>query len=151
MDKNLKAGQLIARGVCRHLKQYNFECLEEFVPIRGSRVDIMAIGPKGELWIIECKSSLADYTQDTKWEKYLPFCDRYFWAVPNGFPIEILPKEDGLIIADSYEAEIIKMAPYRMMTASQRKKITLKISRNAADRLRRFIDPSVHKRFNEDI
>ena len=74
MDKNLKAGQLIARGVCRHLKQYNFECLEEFVPIRGARVDIMAIGPKGELWIIECKSSLADYTQDTKWEKYLPFC-----------------------------------------------------------------------------
>jgi hypothetical protein len=148
MDKNLKAGQLIARGVCRHLKQYNFECLEEFVPIRGSRVDIMAIGPKGELWIIECKSSLADYTQDTKWEKYLPFCDRYFWAVPKGFPIEILPQEDGLIIADSYEAEIIKMAPYRMMTASQRKKITLKIARNAADRLRRFIDPSVHKRFN---
>ena len=151
MDKNLKAGQLIARGVCRHLKQYNFECLEEFVPIRGSRVDIMAIGPKGELWIIECKSSLADYTQDTKWEKYLPFCDRYFWAVSKDFPIEILPQEDGLIIADSYEAEIIKMAPYRMMTASQRKKITLKISRNAADRLRRFIDPSVHKRFNEDI
>jgi hypothetical protein len=148
MDKNLKAGQLIARGVCRHLKQYNFECLEEFVPIRGSRVDIMAIGPKGELWIIECKSSLADYTQDTKWEKYLPFCDRYFWAVPNGFPIEILPKEDGLIIADSYEAEIIKMAPYRMMTASQRKKITLKIARNAANRLRKFIDPSINKRFN---
>ena len=148
MDKNLKAGQLIARGVCRHLKQYNFECLEEFVPIRGSRVDIMAIGPKGELWIIECKSSLADYTQDTKWEKYLPFCDRYFWAVPKGFPIEILPKEDGLIIADSYEAEIIKMAPYRMMKASQRKKITLKIARNAANRLRRFIDPSINKRFN---
>ena len=122
MDKNLKAGQLIARGVCRHLKQYNFECLEEFVPIRGSRVDIMAIGPKGELWIIECKSSLADYTQDTKWEKYLPFCDRYFWAVPKGFPTTILPQEDGLIIADSYEAEIIKMAPYRMMKASQRKK-----------------------------
>jgi len=148
MDKNLKVGQLIARGVCRHLKQYNFECLEEFVPIRGSRVDIMAIGPKGELWIIECKSSLADYTQDTKWEKYLPFCDRYFWAVPNGFPIEILPKEDGLIIADSYEAEIIKMAPYRMMKASQRKKITLKIARNAANRLRKFIDPSINKRFN---
>ena len=148
MDKHLKAGQLIARGVCRHLKQYNFECLEEFVPVRGSRVDIMAIGPKGELWIIECKSSLADYTQDTKWEKYLPFCDRYFWAVPNGFPIEILPKEDGLIIADSYAAEIIKMAPYRMMKASQRKKITLKTARNAANRLRKFIDPSINKRFN---
>ena len=93
MDKHLKAGQLIARGVCRHLKQYNFECLEEFVPVRGSRVDIMAIGPKGELWIIECKSSIADYTQDTKWEKYLPFCDRYFWAVSKDFPIEILPQE----------------------------------------------------------
>ena len=118
------------------------------MPIRGSRVDIMAIGPKGELWIIECKSSLADYTQDTKWEKYLPFCDRYFWAVPNGFPIEILPKEDGLIIADSYEAEIIKMATYRMMKASQRKKIILKIARNAANRLRKFIDPSINKRFN---
>jgi len=150
MDTKLNAGQLLARGVCRHLKQYNFACLEEFVPIKGSRVDIMAVGPKGEIWIIECKSSVADYNQDKKWEKYLTFCDRYFWAVSKDFPIHILPSKDGVIIADSYDAEIIKMAPDIKMTASQRKNTIIKISRNASDRLQRFTDPSVSKKFNID-
>ena len=150
MDTKLKAGQLIARGVCRHLKQYNFACLEEFVPIKGSRVDIIAVGPKGEIWIIECKSSTADYNQDSKWEKYLTFCDRYFWAVPRDFPTKILPSDDGLIIADSYDAEIVKMAPHRMMTSSKRKNTIIKVSRNATDRLRRFTDPSVSKKYNID-
>ncbi len=54
-------GQLLARGVCRHLKQYNFLTIEEFVLERGLRVDVMALGAKGELWVIECKSSRADF------------------------------------------------------------------------------------------
>lgn len=65
-------GQLLARGVCRHLKQHNFIGLEEFTPERGLRVDVMALGPKGEFWVIECKSSRADFTSDSKWQSYLP-------------------------------------------------------------------------------
>jgi hypothetical protein len=146
----MKIGQLISRGVCRHLKQYNFSCLEEFVPIKGSRVDIIAIGPSGEIWIIECKSSASDYNQDQKWEKYLPFCDRYFWAVPQNFPTNILPDNDGLIIADSYDAEIIRYGQELKITSQKRKKIITKVARNASDRLRLLLDPSVSKKFSSD-
>ena len=146
----MKIGQLIARGVCRHLKQYNFSCLEEFVPIKGSRVDIIAIGPRGEIWIIECKSSPADYNQDQKWENYLPYCDRYFWAVPQNFPTNILPAKDGLMIADQYDAEIVRYGQECKISPQKRKVITTKIARNASDRLRLLLDPSVSKRYSID-
>ena len=59
MDDQLQPGQLLARGVCRHLRSHDFVCVEELVPTSGLRVDVMALGPKGEVWVIECKSSRA--------------------------------------------------------------------------------------------
>ncbi|MDB5666300.1 MAG: repair protein MmcB-related protein [Cypionkella sp.] len=79
-------GQRLARGVCRALLQFNFVTVEELVPTPGLRVDVMALGPKGEVWIIECKSSRADYMADQKWRGYLEWCDRFFWAVSGDFP-----------------------------------------------------------------
>ena len=90
--------QRIARGVARHLSRLNFASLEEFVPTRGLRVDLMAIGPKSEIWIIECKSGRADFMADKKWQGYLDYCDSFFWAVDMQFPTNILPDESGLII-----------------------------------------------------
>lgn len=136
-------GQLLARGVCRHLRQYDFLTLEEFVPAPGLRVDVMALGPKGELWVVECKSSLADFQSDAKWQGYLEFCDRYFWAVGADFPAEILPDASGLMLADAYDAEILRMPAEDKLPAARRKKLTLKFARNAADRLRGFRDPGV--------
>ncbi|MCB1367187.1 MAG: MmcB family DNA repair protein [Rhodobacteraceae bacterium] len=143
MPQTLMQGQLLARGVCRHLRQYDFLTLEEFVPAPGLRVDVMALGPKGELWVVECKSSLADFQADTKWQGYLEFCDRYFWAVGSDFPAEILPDASGLILADAYDAEILRMPAEDRLPAARRKKLTLKFARNAADRLRGFRDPGV--------
>ena len=134
-------GQLLARGVCRHLRQYDFLTLEEFVPVSGLRVDFMALGPRGELWVIECKSSRADFQADNKWQGYLEWCDRYFWAVDANFPTELLPHETGLILADGYDADIQIMGPEDRLPAARRKKLTLKFARDAADRLRVFRDP----------
>lgn len=136
----LQPGQLLARGVCRHLRQLNFSPLEEFVPERGKRVDVIAINPKGEIWVIECKSSRVDFTSDQKWGGYLEWCDRYFWAVDQDFPTELLPDGTGLIIADSYGAEIIRDAPEEKLSAPRRKKVTLKFARDAARRLRGQLD-----------
>ena len=86
----MQPGQVIARGVCRLLASHDFGCLEEFVPKRGLRVDVMALGPKGELWVVECKSSRADFMCDAKWQGYLDWCDRYFWAVDQDFPTDLL-------------------------------------------------------------
>ena len=84
-------GQRLARGVCRALRDFDFVTVEELVPSPGLRVDVMALGPKGEVWIIECKSSRADFMADQKWQHYLEWCDRFFWAVDGDFPADLLP------------------------------------------------------------
>ncbi|MEQ8898620.1 MAG: MmcB family DNA repair protein [Roseovarius sp.] len=137
----LLPGQLLARGVCRHLVSHDFVCVEEFTPERGRRVDVMALGPKGEIWVIECKSSRADFMSDGKWEGYLGWCDRYFWAVDEAFPSELLPPETGLIMADAYDAEIIRMAPEEKLPAARRTALTRRFARHAARRLQALRDP----------
>jgi hypothetical protein len=113
----------------------------ELVPARGLRVDVMALGPKGEIWIVECKSSRADFMSDRKWQGYAQWCDRYFWAVDEDFDTDLLPPDSGLIIADGHGAEVIRMAPETKLAAARRKTLTLKFARHAAGRLHRFTDP----------
>jgi len=137
----LQPGQLLARGVARHFESLGFAALTEFVPARGLRVDVIGIGPKGEIWVVECKSSRADFTSDSKWQGYLEWCDRFFWAVDAAFPTDLLPDDTGLIIADAYDAEVIRMAPDTSMAPARRKAMTLKLARTGADRLRRLLDP----------
>ncbi|SFQ37127.1 hypothetical protein SAMN05421853_104230 [Roseivivax halotolerans] len=141
-DPVLMPGQLLARGVARHLVHgHGFACVEEFVPERGRRVDVMALGPKGEIWVVECKSSRADFTSDAKWQGYLDWCDRYFWAVDQDFPTELLPGETGLIIADSYDAEIVRMAPEHKLAGARRNVLIRKVAFHAARRLQGLRDP----------
>ncbi|MCG7492927.1 MmcB family DNA repair protein [Thalassobius sp. Cn5-15] len=139
--QQMQPGQLLARGVARALRGYGFASIEEFVPSRGLRVDVMGLGPKGEIWIIECKSSRADFQSDSKWQGYLEFCDRYFWAVDADFPTELLPDETGLMIADAYGGEIIRMGPEAKLAAARRKRLTHKFASDAARRLLSLRDP----------
>jgi hypothetical protein len=134
-------GQLLARGVCRHLRSLDFVCVEELVPTRGLRVDVMALGPKGEVWIVECKSSRADFQSDHKWQDYLEWCDRFFWAVDGNFPTELLPDGTGLIIADAYDGEVVRMAPEDKLPPARRKVMVQKFARTAALRLQGLRDP----------
>lgn len=137
----LQPGQHLARGVCRHLRSHDFVSVEELVPAPGLRVDVMALGPKGEIWVIECKSSRADFQTDRKWQGYLDWCDRFFWAVSSDFPLDLLPDDTGLIVADSYDAEILRMGPDRPLAPARRKMLTLKFARHAAIRAQMARDP----------
>ncbi|MBD3662540.1 MmcB family DNA repair protein [Sulfitobacter sp. TSTF-M16] len=139
----LQPGQLLARGVARHLASYGFACVEELVPSRGMRVDVMALGPKGEIWVIECKSSRADFTSDAKWQGYLEWADRFFWAVDEHFPTDLLPDESGLIIGDAYGAEIIRMPDETKLAPARRKVIIQKFAVHAARRLHALRDPEM--------
>lgn len=141
--QDLKPGQLLARGVCRHLASLDFVTVEELVPTSGLRVDVMALGPKGEIWIIECKSSRADFQSDHKWDGYLEWCDRYFWAVDEAFPTELLPEETGLLVADAYDAEILRMAPESKLAPARRKIMVQKFARHAALRWHAVRDPGL--------
>ena len=140
---DLQPGQVLARGVCRHLRGHDFVTLEEFTPERGKRLDVMAMGPKGELWVIECKSCRADFTSDGKWEGYLEWGDRYFWAVDEAFPTDLLPEGTGLIIADAYDAEILRMPPEVKLPPARRKAVTQRFARHAALRLQSLRDPGL--------
>ncbi|HDZ82903.1 MAG TPA: DNA repair protein MmcB-related protein [Roseobacter sp.] len=137
----LQPGQLLARGVARHLASLGFACLEELIPTRGLRVDLMALGPKGEIWIVECKSSRADYMSDCKWQGYLEWADRFFWAVDADFDTDLLPADMGLIIADGYGAELMRMGYETRLAAARRKKMTHLFATHAARRLQILKDP----------
>ncbi|GLS86447.1 hypothetical protein GCM10010873_14210 [Cypionkella aquatica] len=134
-------GQRLQRGVCRALRQLDFVSVEELVPTPGLRVDVMALGPKGEVWIIECKSSRADYRADQKWRGYLEWCDRFFWAVDGNFPTDLLPEGSGLIIADAYDAALVRMGADTPLSAARRKVMLQKFARHAASRLQGYRDP----------
>lgn len=136
------AGQRLARGVGRLLSSMHHAVLTEFVPARGLRVDVISIGPKGEVWIVECKSCRADFLSDRKWQGYLEWCDRYFWAVDAGFPQEMLPEGAGLIMADAYGAEIARMAPETRLAAARRTRLTRDVARAASLRLLAVTDPT---------
>ena len=113
------------------------------MPSPGLRVDVMALGPKGEIWVIECKSGTADFRADRKWQGYLEWCDRFFWAVDGDFPTGLLPQESGLILADAYDAEIVRMAPETPLAPARRKVMVQKFARHAALRLQGWRDPGV--------
>lgn len=142
-DTQMMPGQVLARGVCRLLASHGFATVEEFVPDRGLRMDVMALGPKGELWVVECKSSRADFQSDSKWQGYLEWADRYFWAVDSEFPTDLLPAESGLIIADGYGGEILRMPEATKLAAARRSKLTRKFAFHAARRLQALRDPKL--------
>ena len=140
-DTALQPGHLLARGVCRHLRDHDFMCLEEFAPERGLRLDVMALGPRGEFWIVEGKSSRADYVSDMKWRGYLEWSDRYFWAVGPDFPAALLPPETGLVVADAFGAEVVRMPEVTPLASARRRALTLRFARCAASRLHWSRDP----------
>jgi hypothetical protein len=113
----------------------------ELVPAPGIRVDVMALGPGGEVWVVECKSGRADFTADRKWQGYLDWCDRFFWAVDPGFPADLLPQDTGLILADAYDAAILRLGPETRLSPARRKALLQGFARQAALRLQALRDP----------
>lgn len=131
-------GVTIARGVMRMLSQHDRPALAEVTLRNSRRADVMAIGRDGLIWIVEVKSSVADYRSDAKWQEYRDFCDRFFFAVPPDFPSEIIPDDCGLIIADAFDGAFARDAPDLRLNAARRKAVTLRFARMAAERLSRL-------------
>ena len=131
----------IARGTMRLLAGLGMTPILEFTLANWRRADVAAIGPKGEIWIVEVKSSRADFEADQKWPDYLDFCDRFYFAVTPAFPQLLLPAETGLIVADDWQGEVLRPSPRFTMNGSRRRAQTLRVALTAAQRLRRLTDP----------
>src|SRR6478672_4441595 len=138
----------VARGVTRLLcRQDMFTVCE--MPLRnGRRADLMAIDAKGGFTIVEIKVSKADLVGDGKWFDYLEYCDHFYWAVPPHLAAILeeeryLPGEAGLIVADRYDAAIVRQAAVRPLAPARRKAELLHFARRAARRLSAQVDPSL--------
>jgi hypothetical protein len=131
----------IARGTMRLLLSHGFTCVSELPLPSGRRADLVGVGRSGEIWIVEIKSSVADFRADQKWMDYRLHCDRLFFATTVDVPCEIFPKDTGLIVADAYGAEIVCEAPEHRLHASTRKSMLLAFARAAALRLAALADP----------
>lgn len=131
----------ILRGVQRLMRDLNFTSISEMPLANGRRADVIALSTHGALWIVEIKSSIADFRCDQKWPEYRDYCDALFFAVAPDFPAEILPEATGLIFADAYGGEIMRAAPEHPLSAARRKAVTMSFAMTAARRLQTLADP----------
>ncbi len=141
----------VARGTARLLRTLGFSCVSELALPSGRRADLVAMNAKGDVWIVEIKSSLADLRADTKWQDYRAHCDRLYFAFTQDLPCEIFPPDTGLIVADAYGAHVHCDAPDHRLAAPTRKLMTIRFGLAAAQRLNRLFDPQGHVGFDGEI
>ena len=138
-----QTARAVQRGVLRHLAARGLVGVTEFCLVSGRRADILAVDGRGEVSIVEIKSSVQDFRTDLKWPEYRAFCDRLLFAVPLDFPAEILPDETGLLVADAFGAELLRAAPLHPLAAATRKALMLRFAHTAASRLAALYDPDL--------
>ena len=126
---------LVRRGVQVLLTDMRFAVLPELALANGRRADLVGLSEKGEIWIIEIKSSIEDFRVDRKWPDYRAYCDRLLFATHPDVPLDIFPEDCGLLLSDGYGAHLLREAPQHKLPPATRKAVTLDFSRIAAQRL----------------
>ena len=127
----------MARGICRLFARNDIWALAEMPLRNGRRADLMGIDAKGHIVIVEIKTARGDLLGDGKWPDYLDFCDRFYWGLPPELDRACLEGADfrpdccGVIVADEYDAEIVRPAPSRPLAAARRKAETERLARAA--------------------
>jgi hypothetical protein len=132
----------ILRGAARRLIDADHAVLAELPLGNGRRADLVTIDRAATITIVEVKSGRADFMTDRKWQSYLAFCDRFYFAVDRDFPQAILPQDEGLILADRFAGEIIRESRHRPLSAARRKAMLLRFARGAATRLNALLTPT---------
>ncbi len=131
----------IARGASRFLRSLGFSCVSELTLPSGRRADLVAINARGDIWIVEIKSSVEDLRADQKWQDYRLHCDRLFFAFTQDMPCELFPPDTGLIVADAYGAHLQCDAPEHRLPAATRKSMLISFGLLAAQRMHQLADP----------
>ncbi len=133
----------VCRGAGRHLRERGYAIVKEMTFANGRRGDIVALSALGELLVVEVKSGIEDYRVDGKWPDYRDFCDGFLFAVAPEFPLEILPEDVGVILADAYGGALVRDAPRHPLAPARRKALTIAFARLAASRMAQIEDPGV--------
>jgi len=127
----------VTKGAARLLRDMGYAPLMEVRLPNGRRADVLALGRKGDVIIVEVKSGIDDYRVDRKWQEYAPFCDAFYFAVAPEFPQNILPDDAGLIHADGFGGAVIREALPQALAAARRKAMLIAFGRLSAFRMSR--------------
>lgn len=129
----------VTRGAARLLMDMGYAPLLEVCLPNGRRADVMALGPKGDIVIVEVKSGIEDYRCDLKWREYAPFCDAFYFAVAPEFPQDVLEGDCGLIVADGFGGAVLREAGVTPLAPARRKALTIAFARLGALRTLREV------------
>ena len=127
----------IRTGVERYFAESGWATLPELTLPTGRRADLIALSSKGQICIVEVKSSIADLKADNKWPDYLDYCDELIFATLADVPADIFPQEAGFMVADAHGAELLRQPPLEKIAAARRKVVHLAFARASAQRLAR--------------
>ncbi len=150
----LTGAAAVARGVARLFSRHDIMVLSEVSLPNKRRADLMGVDAKGQIVIVEIKVARGDLLGDNKWTEYLDYCDRFYWALPNDFdasPLDrpdFMPERAGLIIADAYDAEMVRSAATHALAPARRKTETMRLARRSMQRLsvvHGWIDPEARE------
>lgn len=139
-DRLTRAARIV-RGARRALAERGYRSLGEVRLKSGRRVDVLGVNSAGDIVIIEVKSSVADFRADQKWPEYRDFCDSFYFAVGDDFPLDLIPEDCGLMVADAYGAAVLREPPMARLNAARRKGLILDLALAASGRLHRIEDP----------
>ena len=148
-DSFTREAQAVARGIGRLFARNDIWCLPEMPLRNGRRADLMGIDGKGQLVIVEIKVARADLLGDAKWLDYLDYCDRFYWGLAPHLDrscmedAAFLPERCGLIVADGYDAEILRPAATVPLASARRKAETERLARAALRRQLGLLDPQI--------
>ena len=118
-----------------------------YLTTQPKNLTIEFLDAKGQIVIVEIKVSRADLLGDGKWPDYLDFCDRFYWGLPPELDRACLeganfrPECCGVIVADSYDAEIVRPAPLHPLAPARRKAEIERLARAALRRQLVLTDP----------
>ena len=138
-NPSIDDARALMRGAARLLLDLGVSAIPEFTLPCGRRADLAGLGRKGEVVIVEVKSGIADFRADMKWPEYYDWCDRFYFAVSDRFPSDVLPEQTGLIIADGFGGTVVRESPVQTLAPARRKSLTLRFARNAAERALRAL------------
>lgn len=74
----------VTESILGWLTKRNYSCAVELaiLPYGNRRCDIVALNLQRDIIIVEVKQSWSDFKNDRKWQEYLPFANRFYFAFP---------------------------------------------------------------------
>ena len=96
---------------------------------------MITINDKGWITIIVIKASLADFRNDKKWNEYIEWADQFYFGVAHNFPINILPKEHGIITTDGFDIYEVQPSPVQKLNGSRRNTLFRKLAKASMRRI----------------